>query len=160
MVLLLRHSDQVLRVRASSTCECDSQFTQEENLSTRGLKLAHHVLWHLPAPSLPLSSGGSNHSWTPACSRSQRGLYRQAARFPDPPSPPAGSARTRRHQPAGGSGSAARLGPASRTWLSASASVKFVAKINTCMIVCRLKRYRRFITGWCPTNPRANPPRS
>ena len=33
MVVLLRHSDQVLRVRASSTCECDGQFTQEKKLA-------------------------------------------------------------------------------------------------------------------------------
>jgi len=36
MVLSLRHSGQVLRVRTSSTCECDGRFTQEKNLFSRG----------------------------------------------------------------------------------------------------------------------------
>jgi hypothetical protein len=48
MVVFLRHSDQVLRVRTSSTCECDGQFTQEKSLLQRDFGLADHSLWHLP----------------------------------------------------------------------------------------------------------------
>lgn len=158
MVLLVRHSDQVLRVRTCSTCECDGQFTQAKDLSSKGFKPAHRPLWHLATSSLPLSSAGSNHSWLPACSRSQRGLYGQAACFLDPTSSPAISARTWRHQPVGGSGFAALLEAASRPWLNVSASARSVVKINISMIVCRRKKCRRCTTGWCLTNPRTTPP--
>ena len=156
MILLLRHSDQVFRVRTSSTCECDGQFTQAKNLSSGGFKLAHRPLWPLATSSLPLSSAGPEHSWASGCSRSQESLYRQAVRFLDPTGPPASSARRWRHQPVGGNGAEALLETAARSWLNAKVSAKFVAKINMCMIVCRRKRCRRYITGWSPTSPRAN----
>src|SRR2546426_2522804 len=107
MVLLLRHSDQVLRVRTSSTCECDGQFTQEKNLSSRGAELAHRPLWPLAPSSVPLSSAGPDRSRAGACSRSQDSLYRQAVRWLDPAGPPASSAKRGHHQPVGGSSSAA-----------------------------------------------------
>ena len=160
MVLLLRHSDQVFRVRTSSTCECDGQFTKAKSLFPGGFRLAHHPLWPLATSSLPLSSAGSERSWASGCSRSQEGLYRQVVRFLDPTSPPASSARRWRHQPVGGKSAQALLETASRSWLNAKASAKFVAKINMCMIVCRRKKCRRFITGWSPRSPRTSTPPS
>ena len=160
MVLLLRHSDQVLRVRTSSTCECDGQFTQEKNLSPRGAELAHHPLWHLAPPSLPLSSAGPKRWWASANSRSQESLHRQAVHFLNPARPSASSAKRRHHQPVGGSRAETVLESASRSWLNARASAKFVAKINMCMIVYRRKKCRRFTTGWFPMSPRANNPPS
>jgi len=158
MVLLLRHSDQVYRVRTSSTCECDGQFTQAKSLSFGGFKLPHCQVWPLTTSSLSLSSAGPERAWTSNDSRSQAGLYCQIAHFFDPASPPAGSTRRRSHQPVGGIGAEALLETASRSWLSTKASAKFVAKINMCMIVCRRKKCRRFITGWSPTSLKANRP--
>ena len=158
MVLLLRHSDQVFRVRTSSTCECDGQFTQAKSLCFGGSKLAHRSLWPLAASSLPLPSAGPERSWASGGSKSQEGFYRQVIHFLDPTSPPASSARGWSDQPVGRIGAEALLEIASRPWLSAKASAKFVAKINMCMIVCRRKKCRRFITGWSPRSPRANRP--
>lgn len=158
MVLLFRHSDQVLRVRTSSTCECDGQFTQAKSLSFGGFKLAQCSAWPLATSSLSLSSAGTECTGTPSGSRSQEGLYRQVVHFLDPTSPPASSARRWCHQPVGRIGAEALLETASRSWLSARASAKFVAKINMCMIVCRRKKCRRFITGWSPRSPRAKRP--
>lgn len=160
MVVLLRHSEQVLRVRTGSTCECDGQFTQAQNLCPGGLELACRPLWHLASSSLPLPAAGPNRRCAAAGSRGQGRLYREIARFLDPTSSAAGSARTRGHQPVGGSVLATLLEPASRPWLNARTSAKSVAKINTCMIVSHLKNYRRFITGWCPMKRRTNPPPS
>jgi hypothetical protein len=158
MVLLLRHSDQVFRVRTSSTCECDGQFTPAKSLSFGGFKLAHRPLWPLATSGLPLSSASPECSGTSGGSRSQAGLYRQAVHFFDPTSPPASPARRWGHQPVGGIGAEALLEIASRSWLSAKTSARFVAKTNMCMIVCRRKKCRRFITGWSPMGPRANRP--
>ena len=149
MVVCLRHSDQILRVRTSSTCECDGQFTQAKSLPPRGLELAHRPLWLFATSSLPLLPAGQDCSWASAGSGGQAGLHCQAIRFVDPKSPPAISARRRYHQSLGRSGSAALLEPASRSWLNARASAASVAKTNRWMIVCRRKKCRRFTTGWC-----------
>ena len=151
MVVSLRHSDQVLRVRTSSTCEYDGEFNQEKSLPPRGLELAHRPLWRFATSSLPLLPAGQDCSWAPAGSGGQAGLHRQAIRFADPKSPPAIPARRRYHQSVGRSGSVAFPEPASRSWLNARASAVSVAKTNMCMIVCRRKRCRRFTTGWCRT---------
>ena len=154
----MRHSDQVFRVRTSSTCECDGQFTQAKNFSPRGSEVAHRPLRALAPSSLSLSSAGPKRSWTTACSRSETRFHGQVAGFIDPANSPESSTRTRRHQPVGGSGAATRLELASRPWLNANTSAKFVVKINMCRIVCRLKKCRKFIIGWYPTNARANQP--
>src|SRR5204862_7457600 len=156
MVLLLRHSDQIVRVRTSSTCEYDDEFTQEKILCPRGFELAHGSLSYLATSSLSLPSAGPKRSGAFDGSRSQAGLYRQAVCFLDPTSPPASSARRWHHQPEGGSGSAPLLNPAPRPWLKARVTAKFVVKSNMSMIVCRRKRCRRFITGWSPTSLRAS----
>ena len=152
MVVYLRHSDQVLRVRTSSTCECDGPFTQRKCLSPRGLELACHSLWHLTASGLPLFTPGSNGPWPIARARSQSCLHSQVACFGDSTRAPTRTARRLEHQPVGGGGSAALLELAQRPWLSARASAKFVAKINMCMTVSRQRNYCRFIIGWCPSN--------
>lgn len=151
MVVLLRHIDQVLRVRTSSTCECDGQFTQAKSLPPRGLELARRPLWHFATASVPLLAAGQDYSWACAGSGGQAGLHRQAIRFADPKSSPAISARRRYHQSVGRSGSAALREPASRLWLNARASAASVANTNMCMIVCRWKKCRRFTAGWCQT---------
>ena len=156
MVLYLRHSDQVIRVRTSSTCECDGQFTQAKGLRSRGPELAHRTVWHFTTASLPLRSAGPNCPRAFDSSRSQKGLYRKDIHFVDPKSPPTSSAGRRHDQPMGGRCAAALLEPASRSWLSARASAESVAKTNMCMIVSHRKRCRRFITGWCALSPRAN----
>src|SRR6266571_435207 len=156
MVLFLRHSGQVFRVRANSTCECDGQFTEAKSLSARGGELAPRSLRHLAPSSLPLSSAGQKCWCAFAHSGTQESLHRQAVHFLNPPSPSASSAKRRHHQPVGGSSAEALLESASRSWLNAEASAKFVAKINMCMIVCRREKCRRFITGWFPMSPRAN----
>ena len=157
MVLFIRRSEQVLRVRTSSTCECNGQFAQAENLP-RGFELAHRQLWPLAPSSLPLSSTSPKRWWTATDSRSEECFYCQVAGFVDLPSPPASSARRPGHQPVGGRGTARLAQLASRPWLSASASTESVAKINMCMIVSRRKRYRKFITGWCAMSRSANTP--
>ena len=149
MVVLLRHSDQVFRVRTSSTCECDGQFTQAKSLPPRGLELAHIPLWHFATSSLPLLPAGQDCSWASASSGGQAGLHRQAIRFADPKSPPAISARRRYYQSVGRGSVAALLESASRSWLNARASAASVAKTTMCMIVCRRKKCRGFTTGWC-----------
>ena len=151
MVVSLRHSDQVLRVRTSSTCECDGQFTQAKSLPPRGLEVAHGPLWHFATSSLPLLPPGQDCAWAAAGSGGQAGLHRQAIRFADPKGPPAVTVRRRYHQSVGRSGSAALLEPTSRSWLNARASAASVANTNMCMIVCRWKKCRRFTTGWCRT---------
>ncbi len=158
MVLLLRHSDQIVRVRTSSTCECDDTFTQKNFLSPRGFEPAHRSLSRLAPSSLPLSAAGAKRSRASASSGSQAGLHCQVVHLLNRTNPPASSARRWHHQPVGGSSAEVLLESASRSWLNAKASAKFVAKINMCMIVCRRKKSRRSTTGWFPMSPRANNP--
>ena len=153
MVLFLWHSDQIVRVRASSTCECDGSFTQQ-GLSSRGRELARRPLPHFAAPGVPLPSASPYGSEAPGDSRSQECFHGKNINIVNPPSPAASASRRRHYQPVGGSGSAALLERASRSWLSASLNAKSAAKTNTCMIVCRRKKCRRFITGWCQTSLR------
>lgn len=153
MVLFLWHSDQIVRVRASSTCECDGPFTQQ-GLTSRGRELAHRPLQHFAAPSVPLPLAGPNGSEAPGDSRNQKCFHGKNISIVNPSGPAAGAARRRHHQPMGGSGSAAFLERASGSWLSASLNAKSAAKTTTCRIVCRRKKCRRFITGWCRTSLR------
>lgn len=149
IVVYLRHSDEVIRVRTGSTCECHSQFTQEKGLAIRGFELAHRPLSHLPAPSVPLPPAGSNHPVTSACPRKEGGLYGQAFHSFNQASPTAGATAAFHHQPVGGPG----LAPASQTtrgtWLNGEASQNSVVTINMCLIVWRLKKSLKFTTGWC-----------
>ena len=127
MVLYLRHIDQVIRVRTSSTRECDGQFTQAKGLRSRGPELAHRTVWHFTTASLPLLSAGPNCPRAFDSSRSQKGLYRKDIHFVDPKSTPASPAGRRHDQPMGGRCAAALLESASRSWLSARASAKISA---------------------------------
>ncbi len=157
MVLCLRHSDQVIRVRTSSTCECDGEFTQAKGLRSRGSEVARRSLRHFAASSVPLPSAGPSRSGAVDASRGQEGVYCEAIGLADPKSSPASSTGRRHHQPMGGSCAGALLEPASRPGLSPSASVQSVAKINMCMIVSPRKRSRRCIAGWCTKSLRASP---
>src|SRR5215831_16195912 len=160
MVVFLRHSDQVFRVRASSTCECDGPFTQAKGFAPTGLEVADHSLWPLAPTSLPLSAPGANGSRSGARARNQSGLHSQIIYFADWTGASAISARRLSHQPVGGGGFATRLEVATRSWLSARASAKFIAKINMCMIVSHQKKCCRFIIGWCQRIPSHKEPRS
>lgn len=157
MVLLLRHKDQIIRARTSPTCECDGQFTQRESLCTRGFGFPQCSLRHFAAPSVPLFSTGPG-CWRPCTGPGGQGcFYGEVARVLDWPSSAASSARTGWHQPVGGSGIEALFGAQSKPWLSATSSIRCVARINISMIVCRPKRCRRSTTGWCPRNLSENP---
>jgi hypothetical protein len=156
MVVVLRHKDQIIRVRTSPTCECDGQFTQEKNLCPKGFRFARSPLRHFTTSSLPLLSASPRGRWPGTGSRGQGCFYCEVARVLDWKGPPASSTRTGWHQPVGGRGFETILEPQSRPWLSAKPNTKSVVKINISMIVCRLKKCRRFITGWCPTNLREN----
>src|ERR1017187_4247271 len=104
MVLLLRHSDEIIGVRKSSTCECDGQFAQKKDLSAKGLKPARRRLWHLQASSLSLSTAGPNRREAPARSGKENCFYSQTSPLACPAGPPPSPARTQRHQPLGPKG--------------------------------------------------------
>jgi len=148
MVLFLRHSDQVIRLRKSSACECDGQLAQKKDLSAKGLKPTCRQVRHLPASSLSLSTASPNHPPARACSRSKNGFYRQTFPVACPTSPPPGPARRQHHQRLGGRGAAAVFEPPPQPWLNGKTSAKSVAKTNMCMTACRRKKCPKFITGW------------
>ncbi len=150
MVLPLRHSDQVIRVRTCTTCECDGQFTSAKGLTPKGPELAHRPIRPLAASSLSIPLPSPTSSRTFAGSGSEGSVYGQVAGFLDSTSSPAGSAGRWHHQPMGGGSVATVPRAASRPWLSAKPSAVSVVKANMCMIVCRRKSCRRFIIGWCP----------
>lgn len=158
MVLLLRQSDQVIRVRTCSACECDSQFTTAESLTSGGSELARRPIRPLAAPSLSIPLPSPTCSRTFAGSRSEGSFYGQVARFLDSTSSPTGSAWRWHHQPMGGGSAATVPQVASRPWLSAKPSAAFVVKTNMFMIVCRRKSCRKFIIGWCPISAIRKPP--
>lgn len=148
MVLLLRQSDQVIRLRKSSTCECDGQVAQTKDLSARGLKPTRRRLRHLPASSLSLLATGPSRAPADDGAGSKNRFYSQTFLFAGPTSPPPGPARRRHYQRLGGRGSAAVFAPAPKPWLNGKTSAKSVAKINLCMTACPRKKCRRSITGW------------
>ena len=148
MVLLLRHSDQIIRVRKNSTCECDGQSAQRKGLSTKGLEPTRRGVRDFPAPGLSLFAAGPNHRPTRACSRGEGGFYSQAFPLGCPTGPPPSQARRRFYQPVGRGGVAAVFKPTLQPWLNGKVNPKYVAKINTSMTVCRRRKCRRSITGW------------
>ena len=150
MVLLLRHSDQIIRVRTSSTRECNGQFAQDENLSPSGFAAGRRPLRNLQASSIPLSSGGTNDPGASGSSGSENRFYSEAPALLDPASSPAGRTEASYDQPLGGTSFAALFKLRAKSWVTPEPNAKSVVKTNMSMIVLRPKRCLKSITGSCP----------
>ena|SRR5258708_6323284 len=154
MVLLLRHSDKIIRGRTSPTRECDAQFTPAADLHFRGFGGVGRSLWAIAQTSLPLFTASPTNGFAPAGSRTQGGLYRKACPQFNPEGSAASSAAALFHQSLGGSGLAAGAGAHRRPWLNPGAIENCVAKFTFCRIVMCHKRCLRFIAGWCRNRSR------
>jgi len=148
-VLLLRHSDEIIRGRTSPTRECDAQFTSTADLHFRGFEGVGRSLWAVAQTGLPLFTASPTSGIAAAGSRTKGGLYRKACPQFNPEGSSAGSAAELFHQSLGGWGLAAWAGPHPRPWLNPGASENCVAKITFCRIVMCHKRCLRFTAGWC-----------
>src|SRR3974390_2819329 len=102
MVVLLRHSDQIIRGRTGPTCEPDAQFTSATDLLFRGLESADRPLWVVPSAGLPLSPAGPAKRFATADPGSQSGFHGQTPAQFNLPSSPTSSAASLFHQPMGG----------------------------------------------------------
>src|SRR6267142_2678286 len=149
MVLLLRHSGEIIRGRTGPTRKRDHPVNREKSLRLRSLERDHQSLWGIATTSLPLSAGGSASQCSIGYSRREKRLYRQAA----PPFNRAGSSASTAgahfHQRLGRTGFATPLGAMQIPWLRADASQECVAKSTICLIVMYSKRCHKFISVWC-----------
>ena len=148
MVLLLRHSAEIIRGRTGPTRERDNAVNREKSLRLRSLEGDHQSLWTIAATSLPLSAACSASQCSIGCSRPEKRFYRQAA----PPFNRAGSSASTAgahfHQRLGRTSPATAAGAIQIPWLR-DASQKCAAKSTICLIVMCPKRCYKFINGWC-----------
>lgn len=149
MVLLLRHSGEIIRGRTSPTREWDDSVTSARDFRFAGLDPNRLALPDLTAAGLPLLAASPASQFTFGCSRAEKGVHRQTASIFDRSGPSASSAAARFDQRLGRA-SAARGAQANPIpWLSPDASLKCIAKFIFCLIVMPIRGCLRFITGWC-----------
>src|SRR5215510_9168432 len=149
MVLLLRHSGEIIRGRTGPTRERDDPVNRARNLCSEGCGRDRQSLCSITATSLPLRAASSAGPCSASYSSREKRLHRQVA----PPFNRAGSsastAAAHFHQRLGRAGPATGAGAIQISWLRTDASHECVVKSTFCLIVMCAKRYHRFITGWC-----------
>jgi len=149
MVLLLRHSGEIIRGRTSPTRECDYSVTSARNLRFAGLDRNRLALPYLSPAGLPLLSASPASQFTLGCSRAEKGLHRQTASIFDRSGPSASSAGARFDQQLGRASTASGTQANPIPWLSPDVGLKCIAKFIFCLIVMPTRGCLRFITGWC-----------
>jgi hypothetical protein len=149
MVLLLRHSGEIIRGRTGPTRERDDPVNRAKNLCSEGCSPDRQSLWNIAAASLSLPAASSASPCSVGDSSREKRLHRQVA----PPFNRAGSSASTApahfHQRLGRAGPATGAGAIQISWLKTGASQKCVVKSTFCLIVMCAKRCRKFITGWC-----------
>jgi hypothetical protein len=151
MVLLLRHSAEIIRGRTGPTRERDPAVNPEEGLQLGGLAGDHQSFWIIAATSLPLSATGSAGQCSIGYPRAEKCLHRQVAPAIDRAGSSASAAGAHFHQRLGRASAATGAWAVQNPWLRTDASQKCVAKSTICLIVMCPKRYHKFINGWCPS---------
>ena len=160
MVLLLRHSGEIIRGRTSPTCERDDPVAPARKLRFADLGRDRLALPAIQAAGLPVLTASSASRFTFGCSREEKCFHRQTASLfnragaPTRPTAACFDQRLGRASPASGAG-AIQI-----SWLNADASRACVAKSTFCLIVTCLRNSRKLITGWCPKqnpSPRNSP---
>jgi hypothetical protein len=149
MVLLLRHSDEVIRSRTGPTREHDFELTPTAEFQHPGVGQAHLVVWALAPASVPLFAAGSTGPIAHTRARSKGGLYRQADLELDFASSQSGTTGALLDQPMGRTRSTTGVGCNPGSWLKPSASLSCNAKPTSCRIVTFPKSFPRSINGWC-----------
>jgi hypothetical protein len=148
MVVLLRHSDEVIRSRTGPTREHDFKLTPRGEFQHPGVEEAHLVVWALAPAGVPLSAAGSPDPIAYTRAGSKVSLYRQASLGVDFASSQAGTTAALLDQPMGRTRTASAVGNQG-SWLKPSASFSCHAKPNSCRIATFPKNFPRSINGWC-----------
>jgi len=149
MVLLLRHSDEVIRSRTGPTCKHDFELNPTAELQHPGVGEAHLVVWALAPASVPLFAAGSTGPIAFTRARSKVSLYRQAGPELDFASSQAGTTAALFDQPLGRTRTASAVGRNQGSWLKPSASLSCNAKPTSCRIATFPKNFPKSINGWC-----------
>ena len=162
MVLLLGHSDQVIRGRTSPTREPDAQSTGRTVLPDRGSGAAYCSVRSVAQASLSLFASSSASRFTIACSRGQVGLHGETSQELDRSRSQASTRAALFHWFVGGGGTTRKVGPRQRPWLNPNASPNCNAKFIFYRIVMYRKRCPRFIAGLSrkPNRPTPSKPRN
>ena len=149
MVLLLRHSAEIIRGSTGPARERDNPVNREKGHRLRSLEGDHQSFWIIAAAGLPLSAARSASQCSISYPRREKRLHRQVA----PPFNRAGSSASTAgahfHQRLGRASPATGVGAIQNPWLRANASQECVAKSTICLIVMCPKRCHKFINGWC-----------
>jgi hypothetical protein len=149
MVLLSRHSAEIIRGPTGPTRERDNPAHRRKRLWPRGLEADDHSFWIIAATSLPLFANGSASQCSIDHSRREKGFYRQTVQASDRTGSSASATGADFHQRLGRESFASGVGAIQNAWLRANASRECVAKSTTCLIVMCPKKYRKSINGWC-----------
>src|SRR6266567_7925881 len=139
MVLLLRHSGEIIRGRTSPTRERDDSVTPARNFRFADLDRNRLALPDLTAAGLPLLAASSASQFTFSCSRAEKGLHRQTGPIFDRSGPPTSSAAARFDQRLGRASSATGAQANPIPWLSPDESLKCIAKFIFCLIVMPIR---------------------
>jgi hypothetical protein len=149
MVLLLRHSAEIIRGRTGPTRECDNPVNREKRLRLRGLEGDRQSFWVVATTSLPLSAARSASQCSIGYPGREKRFHRQVAPPVDCAGSSASAAGVHFHQRLGRASPATGAGAIQNPWLRADASQECVAKSTICLIVMCFKRCHKFINGWC-----------
>jgi hypothetical protein len=150
MVLLLRHSGEIIGGRTSPTCERNDPVAPARKLRFADLGRGRRALSVIKAAGLPVPAASSASRFTFGCSREEKRFHRQTASLFNRAGAPTSPARARLDQRLGRASLASRAGAIQNSWLNADASPACVAISTLSLIVTCLRSSRKLISGWCP----------
>ena len=148
MVLLVRHSGEIIRGRTGPTRERNDQFTRAKKLRCGGLSRDCRALRAVPPAGLPLPAASPASGFAFAGSGRESRLYRQTSAPINCAGPAASPTTALLHQFLGRASLASRSGPTQMPWLNPGASEACVAKFTIYPTVTSPRKCRRFIAGW------------
>jgi hypothetical protein len=149
MVLLLRHSDKIIRGRTGPTRERDTQNAPATDLNNRGSRGVGRSLRAIAQASLSLFARGPAGDFAITGSRVQKRFHGQAPPQPDSGGPAARTTPVLFDRSVGGAGIAAGVRALQRPWLNPDVSTNCLAKLIICQIVMCRKKCHKYIAGWC-----------
>ena len=162
MVLLLRHSGEIIGGRTSPTCERDDPVAPTRKFRFADLGPDRLALPAIQAAGLSILAAGSASRFTFGCSREEKCFHRQTARLFNRAGAPTGPPAACFDQRLGRASPASGAGAIQIAWLNANANASraCIAKFTSCRIVTCSRSSRKLITGWCPKqnpSPRNSP---
>lgn len=151
MVLSIRHSqiEPVVPSPILPAREPGPSVLEPTIESGRGRHAFGRSAWRFDSPGGSLRAGRPTAVCSAVHSGSQRGLHREVAQEPDPPSTAEGPRPRTADQRLGGPGSGERTSRCPAPWVEPGLNVNWPCNCNPCRIVWPHKRWPKPMACWC-----------